>query len=100
MNVWGGIVDDSLTGLAFLPVRLTVEVYRNFVKSTLSQFLGDVPLATRTAMWFMHDGAPPHLILVVRNFLPATYQDHWICRGGIHVWPARSSDFISYIFSN
>lgn len=92
LNVWLGIVGEYLIGPVFLPARLTGEVYRNFLEETLPDFLDDVPLATRIAMWFMHDGAPPHFSLVARHFLTATYGDRWIGRGGPHAWPARSPD--------
>lgn len=84
LNVWVGIVGGYLTGPVFLPARLTREMYRNFLEETLPEFLQDVPLATRIAMWFMHDRAPPHFSLVARDFLTATYGDDWIGRGGPH----------------
>lgn len=87
-----GIVDDFLIGPVFLPERLTDEVYRNFLEPTLPQFLDDVPLDTRYAMWFMHDGAPAHFSMLAREFLTVTYGDRWIGRGGPHLWPARSPD--------
>jgi len=92
LNVWVGIIGDVLIGPVFLPARLTGEVYRNFLEQTLPPLLEDVPLATRHAMWFMHDGAPAHFSVLARQFLTATYGDRWIGRGGPHVWPARSPD--------
>ena len=42
-------------------------------------------------MWFMHDGAPAHFSLSVRDALAGIYHDRWIGRGGPVPWPARSS---------
>ena len=92
LNIWVGIVGDCLIGPIILPARLTGEVYRNFLEETLPQSLEDVPLATRRAMWFMHDGAPAHFSVVARQFLTATYGDRWIGRSGPHLCPARSPD--------
>ncbi|EFN63727.1 hypothetical protein EAG_00069, partial [Camponotus floridanus] len=64
----------------------------NFLEESLPELLEDVPLATRNAMWFMHDGAPAHFSRIAREFLTATYGDRWIGRGGSHLWPARSPD--------
>ncbi len=49
-------------------------------------------------MWFQHDGAPAHFSRGVREFLDATYGEHWIGRGGPKVWPPRSPDLTSLDF--
>ncbi|EZA50509.1 hypothetical protein X777_10702 [Ooceraea biroi] len=49
----------------------------------------------RNRMWFMHDGAPPHFSLAVRQFLNRKFANRWIGRGTQrpnHLWPARSPD--------
>ncbi|GBL93627.1 hypothetical protein AVEN_25625-1 [Araneus ventricosus] len=43
-------------------------------------------------MWFMHDGAPAHFSIVVRNHLDATYPGRWIGRGGPVAWPPLSPE--------
>jgi hypothetical protein len=43
-------------------------------------------------MWFMHDGAPPHFSIRVREFLDNMYPAWWIGRGGPTAWPPRSPD--------
>jgi hypothetical protein len=43
-------------------------------------------------MWYMHDGAPAHFSLAVRDVLNNTYHDRWIGRGGPTAWPPRSPD--------
>jgi hypothetical protein len=40
----------------------------------------------------MHDGAPPHFSIAVREFLDNMYPARWIGWGGPIVWPRRSPD--------
>jgi hypothetical protein len=41
---------------------------------------------------FQQDGAPPHFARDVKNFLNATFPQHWIGRGGHISWVPRSQD--------
>jgi hypothetical protein len=43
-------------------------------------------------MWYMHDGAPPHFNLAVRDVLNNTSHGQLIGRGGPTAWPPRSPD--------
>ncbi|GBN41973.1 hypothetical protein AVEN_258019-1 [Araneus ventricosus] len=43
-------------------------------------------------MRFLHDGAPAHFSIAVRNHLDATHPGRWIRRGGPVAWPPRSPD--------
>lgn len=90
VNVWLGIIDDYLIGPFFLPARLTGETYHHFLENELPLLLEDVPIIIRRRMWFMHDGAPPHFSVIVREFLNNVFPDHWIGRGSPHPWPPRS----------
>lgn len=92
LNVWAGIVGNELIGPFFLPPRLNQQNYLNFLTNELPGLLEDVPLVLRRRMWFMHDGAPAHFALNVRQFLNETYGNRWIGRGGPNSWPARSPD--------
>lgn len=40
----------------------------------------------------MHDGAPPHFNILVREHLSQVYGERWIGRGGPVAWPPRSPD--------
>jgi len=51
--------------------------------------LEDVPLNKRGRMYFQRDGAPPHFLYVVRNFLNYRFPGRLIGRGGPHNWPER-----------
>lgn len=92
LNVWLAIFGDCLIGPVFLPNRLTGQVYLDFLRNELPVLLEDVPLFNRLNLWFMHDGAPAHFSIVVRNFLNQEYNERWIGRGGPTAWPPRSPD--------
>lgn len=92
LNVWGGIVANNLIGPIFLPNILNGNAYRNFLVNDLPIALEDVPIARRNRLWFMHDGAPPHISHTVRNALNRRFGNRWIGRYGPNPWPARSPD--------
>ena len=54
--------------------------------------LEDVPLATRIAMYFQHDGATSHYARHVMQHLNDTFPNRWIGRGSTIKWPPRSPD--------
>jgi hypothetical protein len=92
INIWCGILGDTLVGPHILPPRLNGQDYRHFLEYILPTLLEDVPLATRRNMWFLHDGAPAHFSLEARDQLDAAYPLRWIGRGGPVAWPPRSPD--------
>ena len=58
-----GIVNDPLVGLYLLPNRLNAAQYLQFLNNVLEEQLNvEVPLAKRVRMWYLHVGAPPHLV--------------------------------------
>ncbi|EZA54457.1 hypothetical protein X777_05723 [Ooceraea biroi] len=89
---------DFLLGPYELPPRLTGAGYLNFLQNQLDQLLmdalDDVPLAVRRRTWFMHDGAPPHFSVDVRQWLHRRFPYQWVGRGpdAPVPWPARSPD--------
>ena len=92
VNVWGGIVGDHLLGPFFLPRILNGENYLHFLQHDLPGLLEEVPLHVRHNGYFMHDGAPAHFRIIVREFLGNIYPNRWIGREGPIAWPARSPD--------
>lgn len=94
INVWAGIVDHHLIGPVILPNRLNGENYLDFLRNTFPNLIEDLPLLLRHEMWFMHDGAPPHFSVNVRNYLDQEYPNQWIGRGNNcpQNWPPRSPD--------
>lgn len=94
INVWAGIIGSNLIGPVFFPNHLNAERYLLFLQETLPELLEDLPLDLRRRMWFLHDGAPPHFGLNVRNHLHVQFPDRWIGRGmdAPVKWPPRSPD--------
>jgi hypothetical protein len=52
----------------------------------------DIPLALMNRILFQQDGAPPHFVNIVRDFLDVTFPNQWIGRRGLVEWPPRSPD--------
>lgn len=98
VNVWAGILENYLIGPFFLPARLNGQSYLNFLQQELPLLLEDVPLALRNQIIFMHDDAPAHFSVIVRNYLNVSYPNRWIGRGGPQEWPPRSPDLNSLDF--
>lgn len=90
VNVWAGIINGHVIGPHFISDRLTGQRYLRM----LPRLLDDVPLIylRDSAMYYQHDGAPPHYAIVVREYLTERFGDRWIGRGGPVPWPARSPD--------
>ncbi|GFX02091.1 DUF4817 domain-containing protein [Trichonephila clavipes] len=92
VNVWAGIVGDSLLGPYTLPPRLDSHKYLVFLQEVLPELLTDVPAPIRRRMWFQQDGAPSHYARHVREHLDRTFPNRWIGRGGPVAWSPRSPD--------
>jgi hypothetical protein len=71
-----GILCDQLLGPVVLPNRIMGAVYHRFLVNDLPELLEHVPLHQRQHMWFMHDGAPPHLLRIVGQHLNQTFGEH------------------------
>lgn len=51
----------------------------------------NLPDNIRNNIIYMHDGAPAHDAIIVRDFLNQNYHE-WMCTNGPIRWPARSPD--------
>lgn len=96
--MWGEILRTHVIRPFYFNQHLTGEIYLNFLRNTLDDLLGDVPLAILRRMWLQHDGAPPHNAAQVRQFLHETFPNSWLGRGGPVSWPPRSPDLTSCDF--
>lgn len=94
VNIWIGLINETLVGPFNLPERLDGNTYTAFLREHLPGLLEDVPLIVRNRMWFMHDGAPPHFAQIARQHLHEAYPERWIGRGrdAPVPWPPRSPD--------
>jgi hypothetical protein len=79
--MWTGTVGDCWTRMF---CRSGWQAHITNILHDPSKQLGDVPLAVRAWMWYVHDGAPA-------NFSRALRDDRRIGRGGPTAWPPRST---------
>ena len=86
------MIDDMLIDPVILDDRVTGQNYLDFLQNELSKKLKVVPLATRIAMYFQHDGAPPHYTRHVMQHLSDTFPKRWIGPCSTINWPPRSPD--------
>ena len=86
------MIDDMLIGPVILDDRMTGQTYLDFLENEIPKQLEDVPLATRIAMYFQHDGTTSHYTRHVMQHLNDTFPNRWIGRGSTINWPPRSPD--------
>lgn len=89
---WAGIIDGTIIGPYYfdenVSSRTYLEMLENFVIPELEMREFDL-----NQICYMHDGAPAHYTLEVRQFLTNHFQS-WIGRGegSLLAWPPRSPD--------
>lgn len=66
--------------------------FLEFLQNAFRDLIEPLPLETRLNMYFLHDGAPPHFSVAVREHLNNVYPNRWIGRGGPIDWPPRFPD--------
>jgi len=86
------MIDEMLTGPVILDDRITGQNYLDFLQNELPKQLEDVPLATRIAMYYQHDGALSHNTRHVMQHLSDTFPIRWNGRGSTINWPPTSPD--------
>jgi hypothetical protein len=87
-----------LVGPIILEDHMTGQNYLELLRNEIPEQLEDVPLATRIAMYFQHEGALPHYNPLVMPHLNDTFLDQWIGLGSTINWPPRSPDLIPLDF--
>ncbi|GBM08318.1 hypothetical protein AVEN_101443-1 [Araneus ventricosus] len=58
----------------------------------ITDFLEDLPLSDLRNVWFQHDGAPPHKVSSVQQYIGDTFQQQVIGYSCSVEWPPRSLD--------
>lgn len=91
VNVWCGILDNKIIGPHFFEGMLNGNIYLRFLQNQLGDFLDDLPLARLNQLTFQQDGAPPHNVIGVTNYLTEIF-GNWIGRNGPIKWPPNSPD--------
>lgn len=92
VNVWAGILGNSLIGPKILPQRLNSPNYLHFLIETAPEILDDAPVIRRNRLFYQQDGAPAHYGHIVTDWLNENYPRRWIGRNGPIAWPPRSPD--------
>lgn len=98
INVWAGIVGNTVIGPIFFEENLTGDRYLRFLQDDLipalaTLFPGEAnPDLPNANIWFQQDGAPPHYAADVRAYLNEIFPNRWIGRRGAIEWPPRSPD--------
>lgn len=92
VNVWAGIIGNSIIGPFILPDIVTESEYLNFLQNDLPPLLEEIPIKNRVKMWYQHEGAASYFTKNTRDYLTNEYEDRWIARGASIAWPPRSSD--------
>ena len=72
----------------------TADVYLDL----LTEYVAPQLIDSQPTIIFQQDGAPPHWVLRVRQFLKETFSDRWIGRDGPISWPPRSPDITTLDF--
>jgi hypothetical protein len=62
------------------------------LQDELPALLENIPLQTQQHMYYQHDGQPPHISQVVRQYLNHKFSNQWIGCGGAYNWPPSSLD--------
>lgn len=98
VNVWAGIFGDRILGPIFFNNNLNGATYLSFLQEDLVPSLAalhpnelDADLPDER-IWYQQDGAPPHYLVTVRQYLDGIFPNRWIGRRGTIEWPARSPD--------
>lgn len=91
-NVWCGLLDGRLLGPYFYDGTLTGRRYLKFLTDVLPIYMDDIPLESRTNLFFQQDGAPAHNAIVVREYLQNKFGNRWMGTYGAVAWPPRSPD--------
>lgn len=92
LNVWTGILNNTLIGPFFIDGNLNAEQYENMLRNQIVPAIIAKVGENFEHIWFQQDGAPPHYSRNVRRYLNTVFIERWIGRRGTIEWPARSPD--------
>ena len=87
--VWLGVHDERLVGPYFFDNTVNGQTYLEMLRTKM---IPDLRASGNFPVWFQQDGAPPHYLGAVRDFLDVQFPGLWIGRGGWTEWSARSPD--------
>lgn len=91
IKVWCGIFQNKIVGPIFFDYTLTRETYLEMILPEVGQHLDRFSDEELNEIIWQQDGAPPHNVLEVREWLNGQF-DVWIGNGGPTPWPPNSPD--------
>lgn len=91
INVWCGMLANQIIGPLFYRGSLTGQRYLRFLQNEIEDLLEELPLQIYNHIIWQHDGAPPHAVRDVVEYLNGRYNE-WIGRNGTLHWPPNSPD--------
>ena len=91
VNVWMGITKSKVyVPYMFAEPTVTGITYHDSLQQFLEpQLIQDGIL---DSVVYQQDGASPHFVLIVRNYLNGTFPRRWIGRASRRLWAPRSPD--------
>lgn len=92
LTIWCGVIGTYVLGPIFIDQRLTGGHYLNLLEHQIAQYIEDLPLNISAQIIWQQDGAPPHNVAHVKNFLNMEYPRGWLGNGGPIDWPPNSPD--------
>ena len=102
VNVWAGILGNTIIGPLFIEENLTGVLYLNLLEEEIDPLItisvenqidaAGNRILQEDLVHFQQDGAPPHFFLPVRQWLNDRFPGRWIGRRGPIEWPPRSPD--------
>jgi hypothetical protein len=90
LTVWAAIWSQGVIGPYFFEKTVTGQSYVNMLNDYFYPISCDLP--NNESIFFMHDGAPAHYSIDVRDWLDENFPARWIGRRGALDWSARSPD--------
>lgn len=91
LSVWCGLYNNKVIGPIFLNGNLTGQKYHDLLQNEIEEYLEQLPVNSYMNLIWQQDGAPPHNIQPVNDFLNNRYL-FWIGRQGSLRWPPNSPD--------
>lgn len=91
LNVWAGIVGNSIIGPFFINGTLNGARYLDLLQNQIVPALQERGINLEIT-WFQQDGCPAHQTAAVHEFMQTIFLDRIISRRGIIGWPPRSPD--------
>jgi transposase len=90
INVWAGILNQTIIGPILIDGNLTGEKYRSLLQGEISQRLADLQLEDE--IYYQHDGCPAHNDRFATEWLHNAFPGKVIGTYEDLAWPARSPD--------